>query len=104
MTMIIGFVALLLLLPRADATTSVSMCVDPEVLVPSNPAGYTCEGADPPHDSNNGDTNASCDNAGGEWTAYDCQAAYDYLQTGIGKANKTLNYLFVVVFDSFLKC
>ena len=78
-----------------------SMCDGPEVLVPSNHAGYSCVGADPPQYSNDGSTSATCDSAGGVWTAYDCEAAYNHLQTGIGKATKILNYLFVVVFVAF---
>jgi len=70
------------------------MCFAPQVLVPSNPGGYAClvNGASV-DDSNNGATSAECDSVGGDWTAYDCQTAYDFLQTQTGKANKIHNYL-----------
>ena len=77
------------------------MCVAPKVLVPSNPAGDNCVGSPTNIDSNAGGTSAECDSADGEWTAYDCQDAYGTLQTITGKANKILNYLFVVAFVAF---
>lgn len=71
--------------PVVSPTTHLlSLCSPPEILVPSAIAGYSClvDGVPNGQDSNDGtSTVTTCANAEGEWTAYTCSIAEDYLSS-----------------------